>query len=222
MNTENIIEYIRRGVGLKFSKTFFWLEAFSCIVISGGVMMAGMECGGHLAFWGIATFVLDIILIFCTMIFIRKKSPLKNKLIVGAISSCVVTCLFAFFFVSFFENNLVLYYVLMALIPLLLAIFNAFRLNRPTLFFRKKTSIKMISISKVQGQNALGKLILGVIVVCFGNFISEKLFEILLIGTIIFVMCFMPTGLLDLQRYYYFTKLEKLGLVTEDILKPEE
>ena len=228
MNTENIIEYIRRGVGLKFSKVFCWIEALSFFVISGVLMMLGMECGEHPAFWGIATFVFDIILIFCTMIFITKKSPLKYKLIVGGISSCMYTCLLTFFLAVLFPElnlpvvNIGFCYMVLALIPAFLMLFYNSRLNGTTPLFKKKTTIEIVSVSKMRGRVALGTLVLGIIAVYFGHMIPDIVFTAVFVGTFVFAWFIVPTGILDFQRFYYYTKLEKAGLVTEDILKPEE
>ena len=228
MNTENIIEYIRRGVGLKFSKAFYWIEAFSLFMMSGGMMMAGMSCGGHPEFWRIATFAANIILIVCTMIFVRKKSPLKYKLIVGGVSFCMYTCFFSFFFALLFpELNLPVVsiefcYMIVALIPTFLLLFYSVRLNGTKPLFSKKIKIKNVSMSKTRGQMALGTLILGIIVVYLGHMIPNVVFTVALFGAFIFAYCFIPTGILDFQRFYYYTKLEKMGLVTEDILKVED
>lgn len=228
MNTENIIEYIRRGMGLKFSKTLCWVEAFSFFVISGGVMMAGMSCEGHPAFWGIATFVLDIILMVCTIIFVRKKSPLKYKLIVGGVSYCMYTCLFTFIFAILFSDlnlpvvNIGFCYMILALIPTFLLLFYSFHLNGAKPLFSKKTSIETVSVSKTRRRIALGTLILGIIVIYFGHMIPNIVFDVVFFGAFIFVYCFIPTGILDFQRFYYYTKLERTGLVTEDILKAND
>ena len=41
--------------------------------------------------------------------------------------------------------------------------------------------------------------------------------------SMLFVGCItFSIAVLDLWRYYYYTKLEKMGLVTEEILKPVE
>jgi hypothetical protein len=40
---------------------------------------------------------------------------------------------------------------------------------------------------------------------------------------VLMLMSFVvPAVFVDVLRYYYFTKLEKMGLVTEDILKPDK
>lgn len=226
MNTENIIEFIRRSHALKCTKKSYWAEIFYFLLFSVLMLAAGIGVEGILKVIGVASCVCYIVHTAFVIFLIRKTSPLKNKFIVGFTSTCCMLCLAAFLFTVFYvifnmpEKVFGYYFVFLALIPIFLSLFYYFRLNSPKPLFSKKTSIKIVPLFSDRGRMALGTLILGGLYKCFGSFISESVFEKIVIYALLFIMYALSFNLLDLQRYYYYTKLEKMGLVTEDILKP--
>ena len=229
MNTENIIEYIRRSSTLRWKKSFFWMHLIYMPMVSFGFMMIGKMVGGYCYVSGIGAVVAFVVNFIALIVFLRRSSPIKNKFIVNFTDSCNMFFIVAFFCTAIHyelnlpENNLIFLFVLSVFIPVGLAVVYSKLLKRPETVFRKKTKITYDSVSHyVAGSAVAGRFVVGLIVKEYGHLISERALHLAIIDFLMFVMFVMSTSALDLQRYYYYTKLEKMGLVTEDILKPEE
>ena len=228
MNTENVIEFIRRGAGLRLTKTTMWLSAIFLMLIPCGCVPLAIFFDGALRFWSIATTAWAVVNLVCTAVFLRKNSPLKNKLIVGFTSGAFIECflavMFLIIYIGFYSSMYIanMFSVVLVFVPIFYAIYYDVRLNKSKSLFSKKTKIKTIPFGGYRSRTAAVKLLLGIVVVYFGDFIPEKVFNVVfvcVIGTLPFLCCGSIT---ELQRFYYYNKLEKMGLVTEDILKPDK
>ena len=227
MNTENIIEFIRRGSGLRQTKTNIWLSAIIFLLIPCGCVPLAIFFDGVLRFWGIATTVWVLVNFVCTAVFIKKNSPLKNKLIVGFTSGVLLECflviMFLMIYIGFYSSTYMLdiFSVFIVLMPILSAIYYDIRLNKTKPLFSKKTKIKTIPFGGYRSGSAALKLLLGIVVIYFGDFLSEKVFNAVFVASVGGLACLSSASNLDLQCFYYYNKLEKMGLVTEEILKPD-
>lgn len=228
MNTENVIEFIRRGAGLRLTKTTMWLSAIFFLLIPCGCVPLAIFFDGVLRFWGIVTTVWAFVNLVCTAIFLRKNSPLKNKLIVGFTTGVFVECFLAIIFliiyIGFYSSTYVVYIfsAVMIFMPILYAICCDVWFNKSKHMYSKKTKIKIIPFGGNRRGVATLRLLVGILIVCSGDFIPEKVFNVAfvcVIGILPFLCCGSIT---ELQRFYYYNKLEKMGLVTEDILKPDK
>ena len=144
MNTENVIEFIRRGAGLRLTKTTMWLSAIFFLLIPCGCVPLAIFFDGVLRFWCIAATVCAVVNFVCTAVFIRKNYPLKNNLIVGFTFNCSVSCFVAvMFFVIYtglYQSTYMtdMFSVILVLIPFLSAIYYDVRLNETKPLFSKK------------------------------------------------------------------------------------
>ena len=153
-----------------------------------------------------------------------KKALRKHKLFLRPIIflNCVApifyVCSLTFYDIFGFKK-LLLYYILPFLAISFVLIIAGF------VMFRRTTRKKSV---------ASYSLLCGVLF-GFGALISRKTNELMTENLsenahflAIAVLVLLANGFtfavafFDLLRYYYFTKLEKMGLVTEDILKPKE
>ena len=228
MNTENIIEFIRRGFGLRLTRTNIWLLAIIFLLITCGCVPLAIFFDGVLRFWGIATTVWAFVNLVCTAVFIRKKSPLKNKLIVGFTLStsfkCFLAIMFLVIYIGLYSSTYIVYLfsVFIVLAPILYSIYYDIRLNKTKPLFSKKTKIKTVPFGGKRSGVAVLKLLVGIIVINFGHLIPEKIFNAVFVGSVGALALLCCWSISDLQRFYYYNKLEKMGLVTEEILKPDD
>ena len=228
MNTENIIEFIRRGYGLRCANKTNLAQLYGFIFSSVVMLCVGLYIGGYCNVIAAVSCVIGVVHIIFVILLLRKKCPIKYKLIVGFTTVCWMLCYLAFLFTIIYfefympENGFICFFVVLVLIPVFQSLFYSFRLNSPKRLFSKKTSIKNISLSWYGARITLGTLIFSALFEYFGFYIPERTLEIIVIYLPLIFMYVLSFNLLDLQRYYCYTKLEKMGLVTEDILKPDE
>ncbi len=229
MNTENLIEYIRRSSALRWRKSTFLIELTCLPLLAFGFMMIGKMVGGLCYASGIGAVISCVINCVAGIILLRKSSPIKNKFITNFTSSCIMFFIFSFFYTAIHyelnlpEKNMIPTFILSVFIPVCLVVLYSLLLKRSESVFRQKRKITYISISHyVTGVAAGGRLLAGLMLNEYGQLVAERTIYFIIMYIFLFSMFVMSTGVLDLQRYYYFTKLERLGLVTEEILKADE
>lgn len=220
MNTADLIRFIQSSRGLSLGNKFLFKTMFCLPVMLLIIFFSGNWMGNALKVVSLFVITLILLLNACYFFFSGRKNSVKYKLLIRPVVSMnVVFPLFYACCIKFYDifglKRLLLYYV--------------FPIAVLTLFFVLIAKTKTYSNSKTSS----------IFPVCFASGItfgighrlnslmSEKLSNTMHFVVIAILMllssCFLfSIAVLDLQRYYYFTKLEKQGLVTEDILKAEE
>jgi CDP-diglyceride synthetase len=156
--------------------------------------------------------------------FMRRKKSLKYKLFSSIIVA--LNCVFPIFYVfctvyytKFGFKSMALQYLLPFLIITFFAVLVNVALNKRSIF-RKSRKSTVISGSAF---GVLAFLIGRKMNTMLSSALTEDQHFLTVAFLILLLMCVVVSAVfIDMLRYYYFTKLEKQGLVTDDILKAEE
>ena len=222
MNVENEIEFIRRAVALKMTKKQFHTMSFGSIIF----FLLGIIfffVGNHhlirMLYAGYGVLVLAFI-VLC-FVLLRKNVHLKYRMILSTMLYVVLTMGLFLMSVYIYHATLSSVFLLLYLpvpgIAIVMMIVNAILLKKKKKLFEKKAVIAPIAVGF--GSTALLRRKVS-------KTLNENLSEgqmQLLMTCLVLVLCYgMSLGLIDLQRFYYYNKLEKMGLVTEEILKSDD
>ena len=153
---------------------------------------------------------------------LKTGAPLKYRLLCSSVSYLNNTLgIFLVLVIIHWSHNtlsplILLYLAPSAIIMTTLMITNAFLLRKKKFIYKRKTVIAPIVVTV--GSTALIRWQFKKV---FKETFSIKQQELIVIACLIFLISMLSLGLVDLQRFYYYNKLEKMVLVTEEILKPD-
>ena len=224
MNAENIIEYIRRSHALRLGAKFYrsdlrWSASFILFYL-------GICCATSSAVIKIASciiYCLYIIMLVTGHILTSKGKHKKYIFLVSFMSEInfliFLSFLVCFCYYEFFGIDVLLFLCVSRtiIIRVTLLIMNTKKMkSQKPAYKEKKTIVSAAPICAFAGAGAV-----------FGKMISRKYAEklsqqsmvIFVIVVFLLFIYFFSFSWLELQRYYYYLKLEKLGLVDESILE---
>ena len=178
------------------------------------------------ALFAISVITSIIVILINIYYFVIRNKSLKYSLISGIVMA--VDLIFPFFFlfcISYYETFGLLNFVLLYFLPFLLISFSMFMTN--VILIKRKNSGKPKRKTSIAFS---GSILAGATIflsrginLFLSTTVSENLHFLLIAYIMLLLMCIVFSGsLFDLLCFYYYIKLEKLGLVTEDVLKPEE
>lgn len=226
MNTQNITEYIRRGVGLRFTRRRIKLTALVCAPIILVVLYIGALEDGFMQGFGVFATVTYLLSAICAYILLRKNSADKYKLLA---SPCVYYDMMLMFssLVLLFAKKFcistvsVIFLIIPAfIVPPILMLVHSVMFRTSKNVYRRKISIVLIPVSAgITGIGAIGRLIFYFMYDEYKNELTQEQMGLLLLCGCLLVIYLLSTALLDIQRYFYFTRLEKAGLITEEHIK---
>ena len=224
MDINFLTQFIKNSRGLRLDKMIFYKTLIFLPIMFLLVIINAQELGN--VFVVVSVVVLLFILVSDVFYFFAmfKNSLPKYKLLLMPVilSNCVaplfyICCLI--FYNIFGLKSFLLYYF-----------FPFFAISFAFIAVNFGKSLRAIRQKSKASYSLLCGILLGLSVWISrkaNKLMAEKMSEnahfvviaisMLLVGGIAFSI-----AVLDLWRYYYFTKLEKMGLVTEDILKPDK
>lgn len=224
MNTEKTIEFIKKSSALKRGQFKMWPCFIMSLFMSFVVCIATESYAKIMFVFSIITSIIVIAVNFWFFV-IRKKS-LKYNLLLGMV--IILDYIFPLFYlicISYYEMFGFKYLVLLFLLPFLITTLLLFWIG--IIFMERKMPVK----AKTKTFAAILSSISGGLAILISRNVNDFL-SITVSENLHFLLIAYPFMLLvglifaavpfDLLRYYYYTKLEKMGLVTEDILKPEQ
>ena len=220
MNRSDTIQFITKSRGLLLDGKFV-LKTWICLpVMVFMIYFFGDWQGTLMRAVSLLVILLLLALNLCYFFCPDRKKSLKHRLLIRPVACAnIVLPLFYACVIAFYDRFGVINLILLFILPIavLTALFY--------LFGRKKACKK----TKAQGALAASVTVATTFFVVRGlnSLMSENLsdmahFIIIAVSMILVSGLICAIVILDLQRYYYFTKLEKAGLVTEEILKPDE
>lgn len=226
MNTQNIIEYIRRGVGLRFTRRRTKLTVIACAPVILVALYIGILDGEIMQGFGLfatVTYLLSLILVY---ILLGKGSAEKQKLLAAPCGYYDLILVFSLIALLLAKKlcisiKLLAFSSIPALaVPLVLMLVHSVLFRSFKNMYRKRISVVLVPIScGITGIGALMRLIFHFVYDKYKNQLTQDQIGFILLCGCVLVIYLLSSAFLDIQRYYYFTKLETKGVVTEDILK---
>ncbi len=224
MDINCTIQFIKNSRGLHLNKTMFYKIFIVLPIMFLLVIISAQELGGLF----VITSAVILLFIFVTDIFYLftlVKNPLpKYKLFLRPV--IFLNCIAPLFYI-----NCLTFYDLFGLKSFLLYyIFPFFVISFAIVAIGFAVISRGIRRKSKDSYSLLCGILSGLSVLISrktNELMAEKLSEnihFLVIAVLMLLLnCFtLSIVFFELLRYYYYTKLEKMGLVTEDILKPEK
>lgn len=221
MNTEKTIQFIKESKGLKNEIKPRLLILYLLSLLA--VMNIASLFQGKTVFWLSITISALIIAANIYYFMLRKKS-FKYKLFSSAMVAlnCVFPVFYVFctvFYTEFGFKNLMFWYILPFLIITSFLIAVNVALNKKGVRFKAGKYAVIPSYILAGTAILIGRRINEAL----STTLSENHHFLVIAFLVLLLICLVVPGFLDdVLRYYCYTKLEKQGLVTEDILKPTE
>ncbi len=221
MNTEKTIHFIKESKGLK-NEIKPQLLVLYLIILLSGMNIASFFQGKNV--FGLSITISALIIAANIYYFMLRKKSLKYKLFSSSIVAlnCVfpVFCVFCtVFYTKFGFKSLMFRYILPFLIISSLMITANVTLSKKEVRFKARKYAVIPSCILAGAGILIGKKINEAL----SSRLSENHHFLVIAFLVLLLICLVvPDIFNDLLRYHYFAKLEKMGLVTEDILKPQE
>lgn len=214
MNYNNVLEYIKSGLGIAPKK-----EEFRKIV-SGPVIMAfilgllpGTILGGYRLILSIVMVVTSVFALIWVLILSAHKFTVKNRLILQTIIYIDFILQISLLELILFEPSIFLgiFYLSPVLIPVLLGIKATKKIRKNTPFLSKEIIHSGLRVSGTMA--GLAGISFAAI---FLEDVSQEIILFILPFGLIIMASFLSIGLLSIQRLYYWYRLQKLGLLPEE------
>lgn len=217
MNIDNIIEYIKSGLGIAPEKKQFRMLVSAPFIMTLTMgLIPGIVLGGYQLILSIMMMITALIMTIAVFILSNQKFTVKNRLILQILiySNWILQISFLelMYFSIMFPYSIFLYliYIPPILIPLLLGINAAKKIKKDTLFPSKKILHSGVRVSLIMSG------IIGMNFAAIFRNTSQKTAYIVVLTCCAIITSFLSIGLLSIQRLYYLLKLEKLELLPEE------
>ena len=221
---QNYIEYIKVGVHMRYTRKNFisFVLVPSLLWPLFGAIPFGLLLSGYYELLSIAMITAGVVFAFVGIVFSLKTLTTKNRLIIliiAFLSFFIQNSLMSIlFFTMHWGFNFILPAILLLPVALTVILFALIHIklknNEPIYKTKVYARAATFSSAGFVAGSAIVKLLVG-------NISQDTAFTIV-IGGLLIINLFLILGFLNIQRLYYLTKLEKLGLVTEECFTFEE
>lgn len=219
MNINNVIEYIKSGLGfVPEPKLFRKLGSGSGILTFLVGLIPGIVLGGYWMLISIIMIVSFLITMIVVYVLSAKELTVKNRLILQVII-CLswiwqMSLLVTMFYTMAYGINIYLFLLNIPtiLIPLLLSVKASKKLKKDTPFNSREISHSHIRITgSMTG-------IIGMNLAAIFRNVGQNTAIIIVLSSLLFLTYLFSFGLLSIQRLYYLYKLDKLGMLPKEFL----
>ena len=223
MDIKSTMQFVKNCRGLHLDNKMFIKMFFVLPLMLSLVLFNGWQYGN---IFRIVSLLLSLVVLVLDIwySFLLSKKALKYKLLFRPIIILnivvplfYISCLI--FYGTFGLKNFLLYYFLPSFVWTIPAVLVNFLLISGKIKSKSKAKVSFIGCALGGTAVIVSRKMNDVM----SAILSEDAHFLIIAFLVLILNCFMfLVTFADAMRFYYYIKLEKLGLVTEDILKPKE
>ena len=214
MYTDNMIKYIKSGLGFPPERKRFLMQAGIPLILALFVgLIPGIVMKGHWLFISVTMLLVSFVNILLIFHFSKDPLTVRKRLILQTVifSSDIVQIFLVqcIYFTLQYDTYLWLLVLLVPIlvIPLLLGLKGAKMIRKDSEY-----NAKAMTSSKIRFGGAIAGFIGMNFAAAFFSDVKQNTAIIIVLICFETLSCFLSFGLLSIQRLYYLSQLKKLGI----------